>query len=274
MCIIALYNKEEGSGELVIYYDADVSPTTKYQFQSFVELHLKRRAIHNSVRRQDVIRCSKCDTEYTEQQVARRRERGFKSIKCLVCSSKISIGTVSPSSIVGVKSSIPIMEAAADHGRKTDAAVSVIEGKVATRDFDIFMAHNSLDKEIIKAISEQLKARGLNPWLDVEQVPPGRWFQDVIQAAIPGVKSAGIFIGQSGLGRWQLVELKAFIEECVRRELPVIPVLLPAVTEVPQELKFLKQLRWVQISKQPLDEAAFDNLTWPTCAHLIWPTRG
>ena len=21
-------------------------------------------------------------------------------------------------------------------------------------------------------------------------------------------------------------------------------------------------------------QAAFDNLTWPTCAHLIWPTHG
>jgi hypothetical protein len=109
-------------------------------------------------------------------------------------------------------------------------------------DFDVFMAHNSHDKAQVEAIGKKLKERGLKPWLDKEQIPPGRWFQDVIQAAIPNTKSAAIFIGLKGLGRWQSLELRSFISKCVENGIPVISVLLPGVDRFPDSLPFLKEL--------------------------------
>ena len=115
--------------------------------------------------------------------------------------------------------------------------------------YDVFLAHNSQDKPDVLTVAESLKRRGIRPWIDAEQVPPGRWFQDIIQATIPNVKSAAIFIGPHGIGKWQAVEQRAFISQCVERGLPVIPVLLPGVDELPQDLLFLRELNWVRFEE-------------------------
>jgi cell division protein ZapA (FtsZ GTPase activity inhibitor) len=128
--------------------------------------------------------------------------------------------------------------------------------------FDVFLAHNTQDKPEVRAIALALKQRNIKPWLDEEQIPPGRSFQDEIQQAIPLVKSAAIFIGSQELGRWQSWELKAFIAECVENKIPVIPVLLPGVSNLPEYLVFLKQLRWITFSNGVDDEAALDLLQW------------
>jgi len=128
--------------------------------------------------------------------------------------------------------------------------------------FDVFLAHNSQDKPQVKVIASELKQRGLNPWIDEEQIPPGRWFQDVIQQAIPHVKSAAIFIGLRGLGKWQTVELRTFISQCVEVNMPVIPVLLPGVDKIPPNLPFLKELNWVSFTNGINEIEALDNLEW------------
>ncbi|MBD2491353.1 toll/interleukin-1 receptor domain-containing protein [Aulosira sp. FACHB-615] len=133
---------------------------------------------------------------------------------------------------------------------------------ISTTQFDVFLAHNTQDKPQVRAIALALKQRNIKPWLDEEQIPPGRSFQDEIQQAIPLVKSAAIFIGSQGLGRWQSWELKTFIAECVENKIPVIPVLLPGVNNLPEDLVFLKQLRWVAFSNGVDDEAAINLLAW------------
>jgi len=129
-------------------------------------------------------------------------------------------------------------------------------------DFDVFLAHNSLDKPQVEAVAQELKQRGIKYWLDKEQIPPGKWFQDVIQEAIPNVKSAAIFIGLEGLGKWQTVELRSFISRCVEADIPVIPVLLTGVNNIPENLLFLKELNWVRFSQSIDEKEALDNLEW------------
>lgn len=127
---------------------------------------------------------------------------------------------------------------------------------------DVFLAHNSADKSIIGIICDKLKSKGLNPWLDKEQIPPGRWFQDVIQDTIKKISSAAIFISNNGLGRWQVVELRSFISQCVERKIPVIPVLLPGVDKIPNEFVFLNEFNWVKFKNDINEEDALDNLIW------------
>jgi len=128
--------------------------------------------------------------------------------------------------------------------------------------FDVFLAHNTEDKFLVKSISNELKRRGLNPWLDEEQIQPGRPFLDEIERAISEVKSAAIFIGLHGIGKFQRMELRALISECVSKNIPVIPVLLSDVSELPSELCFLKQLNWVTFPKEINDENALNKLEW------------
>ena len=84
----------------------------------------------------------------------------------------------------------------------------------------------------------------------------------MIQKAIPKVKSAAIIVGLDGLGKWEALELRAFVSRCVKKDIPVIPILLPDVTELPSELPFLQELNWVDF-KETIDESeALDNLVW------------
>lgn len=113
---------------------------------------------------------------------------------------------------------------------------------------DVFLAHNSLDKPLVRIIAEELKQLGITSWLDEEKILPGQYFQDSIQQAINHVNSAAICIGRAGLGRWQQAELRAFISRCVEQGVPVIPVLLPGVYEIPSANIFLKEVNWVSFT--------------------------
>jgi len=128
--------------------------------------------------------------------------------------------------------------------------------------FDVFLAHSSKDKPLIRQIYRQLKARGIKPWLDEEEIAPGTQFQDEIQQAIGQIKTAAICIGEGDLGRWQALELKAFISQCVERNIPVIPVLLPDVESIPNSLLFLKEFHAVFFREDIHDERAFFQLEW------------
>ena len=127
--------------------------------------------------------------------------------------------------------------------------------------FDVFLAHNSVDKPQVREISNKLREQGIKPWLDEEQIPPGMSFQDEIQKAIPLIKAAAIIIGTQGLGKWQIMELRSLITKFVDRKIPVIPVLLPGVDNIPGDLLFLQELNWVKF-EQIDDTRAFYRLEW------------
>ncbi|NJM73206.1 MAG: toll/interleukin-1 receptor domain-containing protein [Scytonema sp. RU_4_4] len=141
------------------------------------------------------------------------------------------------------------------------------------QEFDVFLAHNSADKPEVRAIANQLKERGIKIWLDEEQIPPGRSFQDEIQKAIPLVKSAVIFIGLKGLGKWQTMEVRSLTTRCVEKDIPLIPVLLPGVTQLPEKLVFLKEYTWVEFSKNIDDIQALNNLVWGITASQSSPQQ-
>lgn len=128
--------------------------------------------------------------------------------------------------------------------------------------FDVFLAHSSKDKPLIRQIYQKLTAQGIRPWLDEEGIAPGTKFQDEIQQAIGRIKTTAIFLGESGLGPWQALELKSFISQCVRRGIPVIPVLLPGVEEIPEDLIFLQEFHAVLFRDSMDDENALFSLQW------------
>ncbi len=85
-------------------------------------------------------------------------------------------------------------------------------------EFDVFLAHYSGDKRLVREINTRLKRRGLKPWIDEEQIAPRRSFQQAIQQAIPKVKTAAIILGENGLGRWQAWEIKTFFPNASIKE--------------------------------------------------------
>ena len=93
------------------------------------------------------------------------------------------------------------MNRSADERRDQNAAALRLKGKIETGDYDVFLCHNSRDKEQVMAIGERLKERGILPWLDVWEIPPGTRWQKELQKQLKSVRSAAVFIGPEGPGR-------------------------------------------------------------------------
>ncbi len=141
-------------------------------------------------------------------------------------------------------------------------AGSALDGKSASREFDVFLVHNSQDKEQVRVLATELSRRGIKCWLDEEQIRPGEPFWDAIARAIPNVKCAVICIGPHGLGASESLEVTAFLGRYVESSFPVIPVMLPGVEILPEELVVLGQFNWVRFERTLHEEAALDQLEW------------
>jgi len=115
--------------------------------------------------------------------------------------------------------------------------------------FDVFLCHNSADKPAVRTLNRTMKDAGVKPWLDEEQLPLGLPWQDELERIIGNVGSAAVLVGETGFGPWQNVELRAFLDEFVSRNCPVIPVLLPDAPSVPSLPMFLRQMSWVDLRR-------------------------
>jgi len=261
-CGMFIREVDEGSGELILLFDTAASEETRFNFEEYVRAHLERRAISETIRRRRIFVCSVCSTPVTELQDQRRRERDFNWLFCSVCGERVSLLDREDRLSSKPHSTIFEMDRAAEVQREANTAISVLEGKIATSDFDVFLAYHHADGRQVEAVAEKLRKQGLNPWLDVEQIPPGQSFQAVIERDILRVRSAAIFFGLNGLGAWQTAELRTLVSRCVERKLPVIPVLLPGVISIPTELLFLHELRAVRFVSSVDENEIINQLVW------------
>ncbi|MEH2391040.1 MAG: GUN4 domain-containing protein [Nostoc sp.] len=129
--------------------------------------------------------------------------------------------------------------------------------------FDVFLAHNSLDKPEVRAIAEKLKLHNLKPWLDKEQIFAGDNIQNVVFQGISQSRVGAFFISQNGLGTFQeYLELGAIIQFFLKKKkaqgFRVIPVLL-GINDIPEDLFYLSQWAWIKF-KNSNDEEALEDL--------------
>lgn len=255
-CTIYLKSEEEAAAELWIGYDA-MPVLLQVQFERFVHAHLDRRATPGTVVRERQYSCPDDGTAFTTEQVDRRRERGQVSILCPVCERSVSLSDdYQPT--VGTDGSTDAMDASADRGLETDMVTTVLRSKEQVEVFDVFLCHNGADKPAVRDIARRLRERGLRPWLDERELRPGISWQPEIEDQIKSVRAAAIIFG-SQMGSWQAQELAAFLQQRLRRDCPIIPVLLPNV-ERPELPVFLESLTWVDMAKTNPDP--IDQLEW------------
>ena len=127
--------------------------------------------------------------------------------------------------------------------------------------FDVFLCHNSADKPTVRRLKKALEKRGLRVWVDESQLVPGFPWQEELESVISNVNAVAVLVGQSGLGPWEEPEMRAGIEESVRRKLSVIPVLLPGGSKEPKLPLFLKGRTWVDL-REGLRKKGLDRLVW------------
>lgn len=139
-----------------------------------------------------------------------------------------------------------------------------VRGKSPDAKFAVFLCHNSKDKPDVRLIRKKLENSGIKTWFDEEQLRPGTAWQVVLEEQISSIESAAVFVGRSGIGPWQDMEMRAFLSEFINRRLPVIPVILASATAVPELPIFLRQLTWVDFRRNQSN----------AMARLIWGITG
>jgi hypothetical protein len=130
--------------------------------------------------------------------------------------------------------------------------------------FDVFLCYNSDDKTAIREIWQKLINEGIKPWLDEREIRRGTSWQTALEEQIDFIKSAAVFMGDSGIGPWQLPEIQAFLNQFVKRACPVIPVVLGSAKSTPKLPLLLENLHWVDFRA-----THFDPLK-----QLIWGITG
>jgi hypothetical protein len=128
--------------------------------------------------------------------------------------------------------------------------------------YDVFLCHNSKEKQQVERIREQLKQQGILAWLDKYDFEPFRPWQDQLEEIIPQIKAVAVFIGSSGVGPWANIEMREFLVEFANRQLRMGLVILP---DCPQELinsvpRFIRSFHWVDFRQQEPDP--MEQLIW------------
>lgn len=260
LCGMYLREVKEGRGELTLFFSADTSEETRFHFEEYIGAHLGRKSLPGSVERRRIFVCPDCGTAVTDQQATRRRERSFDWIGCAVCDTRIDLRDRVERLEAPASPLVEAMDRAADAQRDRAAAVSVIEGKHATGDYDVLLAHAGPDQAVVLQIGKWLREVGILPWFSIWNLPPGRALQTELEARIAQIRSAAIFIGPNGRGPWQDVDQEAILREFVRRKCPVIPVLLPGAPDEPELPIFLKGM--ARVDFRLLEGNPFERLVW------------
>ena len=84
--------------------------------------------------------------------------------------------------------------------------------------------------------------------------------QIALEQKITNISSAAVFVGGSGFGPWQNMELSAFLRQFVGRNCPVIPVLLATCEQSPILPTFLSGMHAVDFRKEATDP--LNQLMW------------
>jgi len=256
-CTVFLSYDGEGTAELLVGYD-HMPDHLRGQFERFVHAHLDRRATPGTVTRERRYNCPRDGTAFTSEQVEQVINLGRPDIMCPVCENRVSLrDDYDPAS--GTDQATAAMDASADIGREVAAASAVVRGKEEVEEFDVFLCHNWEDKPAVRRLAQQLRERGLRPWLDERELRPGLPWQPMVEDVIAGIPAAAVIVGQSGVGPWQNQELAAFLRQFVRRRCAVIPVLLPGANPLDLPI-FLDGLTWVDLSVVEPDP--IDQLIW------------
>jgi GTPase SAR1 family protein/WD40 repeat protein len=255
-CTVFLKTDGEGKAELWIGYD-QVPDYLRLQFERFVHTHLDRRATAGTVTRERQYSCPVDNTAFTPEQVERARNRGRDSILCPVCENRVLLrDDYQPAA--DADQSTAAMDASADVGRNEAAASTVLQGKETVAEFDVFLCHNWKDKPAVRRLAQDLRERGIRPWLDENELPPGLPWQRVLEGQIQNISAAIVVVG-SQVGPWQDQEMEAFLRQFVKRRCPVIPVLLPH-TDPPDLPPLLDGMTWVNLGVDIPDP--YDQLVW------------
>lgn len=285
-CGIHLRELDEGCGEIAIFFDSRAGRVVRAQFETYVTAYIQSRALAGSVDRRRIRICPDiaCGYVLPDDLVRMRLQLGKSTVFCPLCeravvsltdeepATMVNAGATDNVAILGVAPdaasadsaatdrAVAEMNRSADLQRDQNVAALRLQGKIQTSDYDVFLCYHSKDRDHVAAIGERLKERGILPWLDVWEIPPGTRWQPELRKRIKQVKSAAVFLGPSGTGPWQEIEVQTILNDFIKRKRPVIPVILAGRQGKPRLPDFLNLWHAVDM-RNPVPDP-FEQLVW------------
>ncbi|GAK59821.1 GUN4 domain protein [Candidatus Vecturithrix granuli] len=128
--------------------------------------------------------------------------------------------------------------------------------------YDIFLSHHSSDKAQIEQLACWLRDQGFKVWFDKWSLIPGRPWQEGIEEGLSQSRTIAVFIGASGLGQWEVPEMRAALDQAARQKKPVVPIFLPDCPENAELPLFLRAYTWIDFRSGLDNPDARQRLLW------------
>jgi hypothetical protein len=183
--------------------------------------------------------------------VAKRKKLKETSVVCGVCVRHYAIDDLAERSAED-DDGVQVIERSALDERERQTRLTTLPERQRTRQYHVFLCHNSRDKPLVRQLAQRLLTQGVLPWFDEEVILAGERFPRKLEDALDTARVVAIIIGPQGMGRWQDMEYQAAIQRSIeerdtaeRPSLRVIPVLLPGVpadVELPVFLRGLHNI--------------------------------
>ena len=264
-CEVEIEGHAQNVAELSLAFEEATSIESRLLFAHFIHEHVHRRAIEDTVERERVYRCGSCGQEVRDQRaIAARIQAGKLTITCQFCESSVVIVDEIERSFAGgeLLQRVVEVERVGREARNVEVGTTTASAKNELEEFDVFLAYNSADELTVESIAVELRRRGLNPWFAKWSLAPGRQFQAEFDRVFFSIGAVAAFFGSAGVGPWEDLEIRAAIQQFVRRSVPVIPVLLPGSPEHVEMPIFLREFVAVRFQQSIHEEDAIDRLQW------------
>ncbi|HYC59429.1 MAG TPA: TIR domain-containing protein [Thermoanaerobaculia bacterium] len=262
-CLVRLRDLGHGQGELEVLFDPDTPVSVRQGFLEFVAKHLDAKSNPGSVTRRHAYRCanSGCGEAFDDRVVRANLQARRKDLLCPYCRKKTRLENLLTVATAAAESVAAQISTDANTGRQRMTAALVVRAKEAQRTFDVFLSHNSKDKAAVEKIAKRLLSVGLRPWLDKWTLPPGGTLSDALEEAIKTIPCAALCFGPADIGRWHVMEIRAYVEKWASGNARLIPVILPGVKEIPELPIFVRQTLWADMRDWETPESpGFYNL--------------
>jgi hypothetical protein len=119
------------------------------------------------------------------------------------------------------------------------------------KEFDVFLCHNSDDKDIVKLIAEKLEKGGIKTWLDEREFVGGDDWIKKLYETLAQANVVFVFLGTNGIGKWHSKEIEHSYSLYVDsgKKPIIVPILLFGATfdHLPNKLNYLKDIHSVKI---------------------------
>ncbi|MFL6207732.1 MAG: TIR domain-containing protein [Pyrinomonadaceae bacterium] len=256
-CLVRLRDHGHGHGELDVSFDNDTAAAVRQGFIEFVGRHLEAKSNPGSVTKRHAYHCANatCRNPFEDRVVKARLDARKKDLLCPICEKKTPLVNLLAAPTASAKSVAAQMATDARAGRQRMTAKLVIKAKETEGKFDIFLSHNAKDKAAVEKIAKRLLAVGIRPWLDKWNLSPGDTVSAALEQAIKTIPCAALFFGPADVGKWHILEIRAYVERWASGDARMIPVILPDVEETPELPLFVRQTLWVDMRGWETDES-------------------